>query len=183
MMPLTPFSTAKRASSTVSIPLRIIGSDVVLQQFDPDIRLICLTHEDDKRKSNVPDCQDKESSQTMICRYLLSHLTSSQDRDASNSAVTYSLRPEPLFAAFIRFAKSPSKFANLKTESVQFVRYQIKFHLSSMDGHLKWLGNENLFLRSARLSPKHGASTVRTSALKPARSARLIKFKVTFLSV
>lgn len=49
--------------------------------------------------------------------------------------------------------------------------------------YLKCLGSENLFLKSARLSPKIGASTVRTSALKPAFSARLIKFNVMFRSV
>jgi len=116
-MPSTPFSTAKYASSTVSIPLRIIGSVVVLQQFDPNIYLICSTQYDKKNlivKSNTPKCQDKESSQTVMCRYRLSHFTSSQETDASNNAVTYSLRPEPVSAEFIRFDKSPWKFANLK---------------------------------------------------------------------
>lgn len=36
---------------------------------------------------------------------------------------------------------------------------------------------------SARLSPKSGASTVRTTALKPARSARPTKFIVTLRSL
>lgn len=49
--------------------------------------------------------------------------------------------------------------------------------------YLKWLGRENLFLMSARLSPKSGASTVSTTALKPARSARETKFMVTLRSL
>jgi len=47
-MPSTPFSTAKCASSAVSIPLRIIGSVVDLQQFNPNIYLICSTQYDKK---------------------------------------------------------------------------------------------------------------------------------------
>lgn len=40
-----------------------------------------------------------------------------------------------------------------------------------------------MFLMSARLSPNSGASTVRTRALKPARSARETKFRVTLRSL
>jgi hypothetical protein len=45
--------------------------------------------------------------------YLLSHITSSQVRDWSNSSLTYSLIPEP-DSDFTPVALMPSKFARLK---------------------------------------------------------------------
>lgn len=89
------------------------------------------------------------------------HLTSSHVMLGSNNLLTYACKPDP-----------PSVVSNLFLSSVK-----------SKFANRKCGGNLNLFRTSVRRTPKIGASTVKTTALNPARSARDNKFFVIFRSL